>query len=177
MSRIADKSNIFLAGMMGTGKSSTGRLVAKDLRCVFADTDALIERREHLTISEIFAKYGEGYFRTREHELLAELCEQDRQVIATGGGMLANEVNLQLAQCSGLVVLLTAPASALDHRLRYRNDRPLLAVPDPVERLIEIENRRREVWDTIDYRVDTYGLSPLQVAEQVIAVYREWLES
>lgn len=91
--------------------------------------------------------------------------------------MLANEANLHLAQSSGLVVLLTAPASALEHRLRYRNDRPLLAVRDPVERLIEIENRRREVWDAIDCRVDTYGLSPLQVAGHVIAVYREWLES
>lgn len=177
MSRNADKSNIFLAGMMGTGKSSTGRLVAKELRYVFADTDTLIERREQLTVSEIFANHGEDYFRKREHEILTELCGQDRQVIATGGGMLANETNLQLAQGSGLVVLLTAPASALEHRLRYRNDRPLLAVRDPVERLIEIENRRREVWDAIDYRVDTYGLSPLQVAEQVVAIYREWLES
>ncbi len=177
MSRNADKTNIFLAGMMGTGKSSTGRLVAKQLRYVFADTDTLIERREHLTISEIFATHGEKYFRDREHEVLMELCGQVRQVIATGGGMLANAQNLATAEASGLVVLLTAPASALEHRLRYRNDRPLLAVPDPVEKLREIEDRRREVWDTIAYRVDTYGLSPLQVAGQVLEVYRQWLES
>ncbi|MBK7093284.1 MAG: shikimate kinase [bacterium] len=98
MSRSADKSNMFLAGMMGTGKTSTGRLVANALRFVFADTDTLIERRENMTVNEIFARHGEQYFRDREYDLLTELCEQDRQVIATGGGMLAVPENLTLAK-------------------------------------------------------------------------------
>ena len=177
MSRSADKSNIFLAGMMGTGKTSTGRLVANALRFVFADTDTLIERRENMTVNEIFACHGEQYFRDREYDLLTELCEQDRQVIATGGGMLAVPENLTLAQKNGLVVLLTAPSSELAHRLLYRNDRPLLEGTDTVAKLAEIESRRREVWATITNKIDTSGLSPLEVSELVLHSYREWTAS
>lgn len=177
MSRNADKANIFLTGMMGTGKTSTGRLVASVLRFVFADTDTLIERREDLSISEIFARHGEQYFRNREQELLAELCEQDRQVIATGGGMLANAENLKLAQANGLVLLLTAPSGELAHRLLYRNDRPLLEGTDAVARLSEIESRRCGVWAAISNRIDTSGRSPLEVSELVLETYRGWLES
>lgn len=177
MSKSVDKSNIFLAGMMGTGKTSTGRLVANELRFVFADTDTLIERRESMTVSEIFARHGEEYFRNCERELLVELCEQDRQVIATGGGMLADLKNLQLAQRNGLVLLLTAPTGELAHRLLYRNDRPLLDSTDAVAKLADIETRRSEVWATITHHIDTSGLSPLQVSELVLGTYRDWLAS
>lgn len=177
MSRSADKTNIFLTGMMGTGKSSTGRLVANQLRFVFADTDTLIERREALTVSDIFSSYGEEYFRSREREILIELCANDRQVIATGGGMLAQRDSLDLARSSGLVVLLSAPVSELSHRLRYRNDRPLLDGNDPDGKLAAIENERKAVFDTIAHRIETYGQTPAEVADLVIASYRKWLES
>jgi shikimate kinase len=177
MSEVAKRTNLFLTGMMGTGKTSTGRLAATELRYVFADTDKLIELREEMTITEIFAKHGEKYFRTREREILNEICSQERQVIATGGGMLAQPENLELAQSSGLVMLLVAPPGELAHRLRYRNDRPLLATSDPAARLAQIESERSGVFQKIVVKVDTSGLSPLDVSTAVVTIYRNWLQS
>ncbi len=177
MSENAKRTNLFLTGMMGTGKTSTGRLVATELRYLFADTDKLIELREGMTITEIFRSHGEEYFRARERDILAELCAQERQVIATGGGLLAHPKNLELAQNSGMVVLLIAPPDELAHRLRYRNDRPLLATANPEERLAQLESERREIFERIEHRVDTSGASPLTVSTQVANLYREWLES
>lgn len=175
MSENAKKSNLWLAGMMGSGKTSSGRLVASKLRYVFADTDKLIELREQLSVAQIFATHGEDYFRKCEREILADLCAQDRQVVATGGGMLARRENLELAQANGLVVFLYASPSELAHRLRYRNDRPLLNVADPTQRIAALEATRREVFDQITHRIDTSGKTPLQASELVLEVYNSWL--
>lgn len=177
MSESAKKSNLWLAGMMGTGKTSSGRLVASKLRFVFADTDKLIELREQLTVAQIFASHGEEHFRKCEREILSDLCTQDRQVIATGGGMLANSGNLEVARANGLVVFLYASPSELAHRLRYRNDRPLLNDADPTQRIAELEAKRREVFDQITHRIDTSGKTPLQTSEAVLETFLNWLQS
>ncbi|MGB5106176.1 MAG: shikimate kinase [Candidatus Zixiibacteriota bacterium] len=177
MSENAKKPNLFLAGMMGSGKTSTGRLAASELRYVFADTDKLIEMREGLSVTEIFDQRGEKHFRKCEREILAELCRQEHQVIATGGGMLADKANLEMAERSGLVVMLIAPVSELAHRLRYRSDRPLLAKVEPAQRLAELQQQRRDVLDTIAHTINTSGLSPLEAGTQVVKLYRDWLAS
>ena len=177
MSENAKKPNLIIAGMMGAGKTSAGRLAASELRYIFADTDKLIELREQLSVTEIFDQRGEAHFRNREREVLGELCKQEHQVIATGGGMLADRANLDLANENGLVVMLVAPVSELAHRLRYRSDRPLLAKVEPAQRLAELQQRRSEVMDTIVHRIDTSGQSPLEVSTQIVKMYREWLMS
>ena len=177
MSENAKKPNLIIAGMMGAGKTSAGRLAASELRDIFADTDKLIELREQLSVTEIFDQLGEEHFRNREREVLGELCKQEHQVIATGGGMLADRANLDLANENGLVVMLVAPVSELAHRLRYRSDRPLLAKVEPAQRLAELQQRRSEVMDTIGHRIDTSGQSPLEVSTQIVKMYREWLIS
>lgn len=175
MSENVKKPNIFLAGMMGAGKTSTGRLAASELRYVFADTDKLIELREELSVTEIFEQRGEKYFRACEREILIELCGQEHQVVATGGGMLANRENLELAEKSGFVIMLIAPVSELAHRLRYRSDRPLLAKTEPAQRLAELQQQRRDVLDTISHSINTSGQSPLEVSTLLVQRYREWL--
>ncbi|MBI3192311.1 MAG: hypothetical protein HYZ36_06560, partial [Pedosphaera parvula] len=100
--------NVALIGFMGAGKSSVGHLVAAALQFKFVDTDELIEQRAGRSISEIFAAEGEQTFREYERQIIAELCQQRELVIATGGGLAANEANLASLKTHALVVCLWA---------------------------------------------------------------------
>jgi shikimate kinase len=175
MSVHGKKRNIFLTGMMATGKSTIGEIVARRLAYVFIDTDAVIERQLALPVTEIFAAHGEDFFRQRETALLPEIIFREHQVIATGGGMLTNHANMAAAFANGLVILLHAPVEVLANRLSGTTDRPLLEGCVPEERLSEIYRRRAEFYDGIRSRVDTGKLDTEAAAEQVLNLYQDWL--
>ncbi|MFH2055763.1 MAG: shikimate kinase [bacterium] len=168
-------TNIFLTGMMGSGKSSIGRCAAEMLRLTFVDTDELIESRLGRTITELYREPGEEFFREQEEILLAELVHEDRQVIATGGGMLANAANLNLAQVSGLVVYLKAPVEVLVRRLETQSDRPLLAGSDQAAQLAQLLDLRREYYESADVTIDVSALGIKQAAMALSEEYRKWL--
>ncbi len=174
MSDNAKPDNIFLAGMMGTGKSSAGRLLAAMLNFEFVDTDAVIERDAQATVSEIFRDQGEPFFRARERETLVQICRRDRQIIATGGGMLSDAENLRLAQQHGFVVLLTADNEAMVARTAHRQTRPLLAAGNPIELLEEIWKQRQSVYMSIACRIDTTAHSPHDTAIAVHGAFQLW---
>ncbi len=117
--------NLILAGFMGTGKSTVGRLCAQQLGLQFVDTDVEIVRREGMSIPHMFQARGEDYFRQREHELVNELTEWGGCVIATGGGMSVNDDNRNLLLASGVGVCLTATPDVIVQRV---GDRVLLVV-------------------------------------------------
>jgi shikimate kinase len=167
--------NLFLTGMMATGKSTIGEIVARKLAYVFIDTDAVIERQLSLPVTEIFAVHGEDFFRRRETALLPEIISREHQVIATGGGMLTNHGNMAAAFANGLVILLHAPIEVLVTRLSNATDRPLLNGFSPEKRLQEIYNRRAAFYEGIRHQVDTSGGDLEQAAEEIIALYLKWL--
>jgi shikimate kinase len=171
------KRNIYLTGMMGTGKSAVGELLACKLHYVFIDTDAVIERQESATVSEIFRDRGEEYFREQERVLLPEIISREHQVIATGGGMLADPGNLGVAALNGLVILLRAPIEVLVPRLRDDSQRPLLDNDDLQSRLKEIWRQRESVYESIKHQIDTSHGDIHRVAENIIDLYQGWLES
>ncbi len=171
----AKKRNLFLTGMMATGKTAVGEIAARKLAYVFIDTDAVIERQLSLPVSEIFAVHGEEFFRQCETALLPEIIGREHQVIATGGGMLTNHGNLAAAFASGLVVLLYAPIEVLATRLTNTAERPLLNGFSPEERLREIYSRRAEFYEGIRHRVDASSGDLEELAEQVVALYLGWL--
>jgi shikimate kinase len=175
MSAHAKKQNLFLTGMMATGKSTIGEIVARRLAYVFIDTDAVIERQLSLPVTEIFMMHGEDFFRQREMALLPELICREHQVIATGGGMLANHGNMAAAFTNGLVILLHAPIAVLATRLSNATDRPLLDGFSPEERLQEIYDRRAEFYQGIRHQVDTSNGNIDQAAEEIIGLYMNWL--
>ena len=117
--------NIILIGMPGCGKSVFGRRLASKLGRSFYDADAELEKIYGETISEIFEKYGEDEFRRRETETMRTLCEKDGVVISTGGGVVKNQKNIEIAKKSGAVVFLNRP---LEHIMRDvdTSKRPLL---------------------------------------------------
>ncbi len=149
-------SNIFLVGLMGAGKTTVARLLARRLDRAFYDTDHEIERRTGVKIPVIFEIEGEVGFRARESLALAELAAQDNLVLATGGGVVLSPENRAVLKERGIVVYLRAQPRDLWHRTRNDKNRPLLQTPDPLGRLQELYEARDPLYTEVaDLIVDT----------------------
>jgi shikimate kinase len=134
--------NIFLVGLMGAGKTSVGRLLAKRFSKTFYDCDQEIERRTGVKIPVIFEIEGEAGFRLREATVLRELAVLSDIVLATGGGAILHEDNRQALMQNGTVVYLRASLDDLWQRTRHDRNRPLLHTADPRTRLEELFAQR-----------------------------------
>lgn len=167
-------NNIYLIGMMGSGKSATGKALAALLDYEFVDLDATIVEKEERTIPEIFSQSGEPYFRSVESTLLREQAAKKNTVVATGGGIILREENVRGMRFSGKVILLAASADTLWQRLRYSKDRPLLNKPDPLGALQQILNDREALYENAcDFKVVTDGKLADDVAEDILKVLRQ----
>lgn len=149
-------NNIFLVGLMGSGKTTVGKLLSKQLRRPFYDTDHEIVRRTGVTIPMIFEVEGEAGFRKREEQIIAELTQLEGVVLATGGGAILSPANREQLKQHGTVVYLRGTVDELWQRTRHDRNRPLLQTQDPKARLRELYAQRdplyREIADVI---VDT----------------------
>ncbi|HUO44121.1 MAG TPA: shikimate kinase [Burkholderiales bacterium] len=134
--------NIFLIGLMGAGKTSVGRFLAKRLNKAFYDCDQEIERRTGVKIPVIFEIEGEPGFRTRETAILGELVKMHDIVLATGGGAVLAEGNRQILRRNGMVVYLRATVDELWRRTRYDRNRPLLQTADARTTLQQLLEQR-----------------------------------
>jgi shikimate kinase len=134
--------SIFLVGLMGAGKTSVGRLLAKRFGKTFYDCDQEIERRTGVKIPVIFEIEGEAGFRAREAAVLKELASLHDIVLATGGGAVLREENRQVLMKNGTVVYLRASLDDLWQRTRHDRNRPLLRTPDPRAKLEELFAQR-----------------------------------
>ena len=123
--RALGRRSIVLVGMMGAGKSSVGRRLAARLGIDFVDADTEIESAAGMAIPEIFAKHGEGYFRSGEARVIARLLDSGPQVLATGGGSIMDQNTRDLIHIKGISVWLKADLDVLLKRTKRRNDRPL----------------------------------------------------
>lgn len=157
--------NIVLIGFMGTGKSEVGRMLAGDLGWSFEDTDVRIQKIEGRTIPEIFNDSGESYFRRRERKIVTELSKKESCVIATGGGVVVDPVNLRNLRRNGILIGLEASPTAIMHRTAGSN-RPLLQ-QDRLRRIHELLARRSSHYLLSDYRIDTTHRRPNQVVKMI----------
>lgn len=165
--------NVVLIGFMGTGKTSTGRLLAGRLGWSFVDVDRKIERESGLTVAEIFARDGEEKFRQRERDTIARVARYKRAVIATGGGVVLDPVNMARLRATGVIVCLTATVAVILERTGRRNTRPLLARPDREEVVTRLLAERAELYAAADFVLDTSELSSHQAAEKIIVFLRQ----
>ena len=148
--------NIFLVGMMGAGKTSVGRMLARNLGKTFYDSDQVIEARTGVKISLIFELEGESGFRAREAAVLDELTSLRGIVLATGGGVVLREVNRQVLRSRGTVVYLRASVNELWNRTRHDRNRPLLQTADPLTRLRELHAQRDPLYlEVADLTIET----------------------
>lgn len=147
---------IVLIGLMGVGKSTVGKRLAVRLDIPFVDADHEIEEAAGMTISEIFARYGEGYFRDGERRVIGRLVDGTPKVIATGGGAFMQEETRNLILERSLAIWLDADISVLAQRVGKRDTRPLLRDKDPVAVLTELAAIRNPV----------YALAPIHIRSQ-----------
>lgn len=152
---------------MGSGKSTVGRMVARQLGMVFADTDEVIEGTTRRRISEIFATEGESAFRQLERRALEELLDRNGQVIATGGGLVCQPGNLELLKRGALVVCLWASVDTIWERVRHQPHRPLLQVTDPKAEIARLLAIREPYYRAADVLVNSGLRSLREVAAQV----------
>ena len=143
--------SIVLVGMMGAGKTSIGRRLASTLGLPFVDADVEIENAAGMTISEIFARHGEAYFRDGERRVIARILADGQRVLATGGGAYINPVTRERIAEKGVSIWLKADAEVLLRRVRKRRNRPLLHTRDPEQTLRELIDARYPVYALADF--------------------------
>lgn len=166
-------SNLSLIGLMGAGKSSVGRRLAKMLRYQFADTDQLIEERTNRKITEIFQTDGESHFRALECALAKEIARWQRTVIAAGGGLPAHNRNLDLLKKSSFVVCLWASPETICRRVKNQKHRPLLQTENPLETIRELLRQRDACYKQSDIIVHTDNRPLRLIVSLVIREYRQ----
>jgi shikimate kinase len=169
------KSNIALIGFMGTGKTVVGQELSKRLGMAFIETDSLISARAKKPIPEIFEDDGETHFRELEIEVIKWTCRETRSVIACGGGVVLNWINVErLRECSAIVLLTASPAATLRRISREVGQRPLLEVEDPLARIREMAKFRSPFYArAADFTVSTSRLSVAEVVETIVDRLKE----
>ena len=161
--------NVFLVGMMGSGKTTVGRLLARQLGYGFCDTDAVIEKIAGKTINQIFADEGEENFRELEAAVLSQVSAQIRLTVATGGGIVMRPFNWSYLH-QGLVIWLDVPVEVLIDRLQEDTTRPLLQQTNPAQALETILNQRKNLYAEADLLIRiTAEDTPEQIVSRIIA--------
>lgn len=158
-------AHIWLIGMMGTGKTTVGALVAERLHMPLVDTDAMIMEATGRTIPDLFAASEED-FRLAERRVVEAVAQGAPAVVSTGGGVVMDDESVTLMARSGTVVLLTADAESITGRLGTGSSRPLFTGKESIEDLMR--HRARQYGDAADHTVDTAHRTPDEVAEEVI---------
>jgi shikimate kinase len=157
---------IFLIGFMGAGKTTVGRVLARNLEYDFFDLDELIEARVGESVQAIFADLGESEFRRLESEVIQSCRDFKRTVIALGGGAYVAEENRVLLRAIGKTILLDCPLEVCLRRISGDRSRPLLSSEHEMRVLLE---QRRATYAQADYAVRAGDLSPEQLAIEIAA--------
>lgn len=168
--------NIVLTGFMASGKTTVGKVVAKKLNMFFYDTDAIIEEQEEKTISEIFAEFGESYFRNLENKLAITLKNVENAVIATGGGFVIEPKNIELMRQNGVIVNLKINPEIIEKRMEFsKSTRPLMQ-NESIEEVIDRFNKRKIYYNNNDISIKlTEEMSVDECADLVIEAYNKFI--
>jgi len=170
---MALQKTVALVGMMGAGKTSLGRRLAARLEVPFHDADHEIETAAGLTVSEIFAKFGEPYFRDGERRVIARLLGEAPHILASGGGAFMDPATRAAMKQNALTVWLKAPAGVLLSRVKKRDTRPLLQSGDPRETIEKLLAIREPVYAQADITLECADESHHSAVDRIVAALRE----
>jgi shikimate kinase len=164
--------NIYLVGLMGAGKTTIGRQLAKSLSVPFYDSDKAIEESTGVDIPTIFEFEGEEGFRDREQKMIQQLTQLEGIVLATGGGTVLREENRRLLKEKGFIVYLQCSVERILERTRRDTQRPLLKTDNPRERIESLFRQREPLYlSCADLIVDTGVMQSKTVVNQILAKY------
>ena len=165
--------NIVLLGFMGTGKTAVGKILAQKFSLKLVDLDNLIEEEMGMSISDIFFNFGEPYFRDLEKEIVRRISFKKNLVIATGGGVVLDDENMENLRRHGILITLMASVEEIYRRISQTKNRPLLDVPYPEKTIKEMLELRRPRYELADFTVNTSGRSVEDVAEEILRKINE----
>lgn len=166
---------IVLVGMMGVGKSSVGKKLSALLHLPFIDADDEIEKAAQMSIPDIFATYGEAYFRDGERRVIARLMDGERKVIATGGGAFVNDETRALILDKAVTVWLDSDVETLLERVGRRDNRPLLKQGDPRETLTRLRQERQPFYEQAPIHVLSTNSPHSRTISKILKGIDEWL--
>jgi shikimate kinase len=166
---------VVLVGLMGVGKSTVGRRLAKRLGLPFVDSDSAIEDASGFSAAEVYERFGEQDFRDGERRLVARLVEGEVRIIATGGGAFVDPRTRELLNERAITIWLDAPVDILAERTSRRNTRPLLRTPDPKATLERLSEERRPSYQEAHIHVKSGNGEHKGVVESIIQALEDFL--
>ncbi|AEE96327.1 shikimate kinase [Mahella australiensis] len=166
-------NNIYLTGFMGTGKTTVGRLLAKELNMNFVDTDEFIEQGMGMTVPSIFGIYGEAFFRQLEHNALISIAYRQGVVVSTGGGIVLRDDNINIMRRSGVMICLDASPDTVMRNVGSGKGRPVLDGGDLRRNIIELMDKRRQFYCQADIIVNIDDKTPETISDEIIALLKQ----
>ena len=168
------KKNLILLGMMAVGKTTLGKIVAKKQELEFIDTDINIEKKNSMTIKEIFIKKGEKFFRTEEEKEVLKSLKKNNCVIAIGGGAFINNTLRKNILNNAISIWLDVDIKILSKRTKWNQKRPLLKKENNQQKLKELYAERKNIYKIAKHKITCDNLSKENVAKKIIALHEKY---
>ena len=168
------KKNLVLLGMMAVGKTTLGKIVAKKQELKFIDIDASIEKKNSMTIKEIFKKKGEKFFRMEEENEILKSLEKNNCVIALGGGAFMNKTVRENILKNAISIWLNVDIKTLNQRVKWNRKRPLLKEENNQKKITELYAERKNIYKLAKHQIACDNLSKKNIAEKIIALYEKY---
>ena len=168
------KKNLVLLGMMGVGKTTLGKLVAKNQGLEFIDTDANIENKNSMTINEIFEQKGENFFRLEEKKEILNLLSKQDCVIALGGGAFMDKTIRESVLKNAISVWLDIDLKILNQRLKWNQKRPLLKKYTNQKKLNELYEQRKNIYQLANHKIVCDKLNIEDIVNRIIRLYEKY---
>jgi len=162
--------NLILIGMMGSGKSTIGRLLAQKLNLRFFDIDFLIENKTNMKIDEIFEKKGEDAFRNLEKEITLKFLNKTNSIISLGGGAFINEIIKTKVKKKGIAIWLNWNSQTLINRIRKNKKRPIAINLDD-NGLKDLINTRSKIYSKANYKINCENMNKTEIIKKITQIY------
>ena len=167
------RKNLILLGMMGVGKTTIGKIVAKKQNLQFIDTDANIEKKCSMTISQIFKSRGEEFFRIEEEKEVLNSLNKNNCIIALGGGAFINKTVRDSILKKAISIWLDVNLKTLNKRVKWNKKRPLLYEKNTEEKIKTLYNERRNIYKLAKHKINCDGLSKESIVEKILIYYEK----
>ena len=168
------RKNLVLLGMMGVGKTTLGKIVAKKAGLKFIDTDANIEKNCLMRISEIFKRKGEEFFRLEEEREVLKSLKESNSVIALGGGAFINKTIRNNVLKNAISIWLDANLKNLNKRIKWSNKRPLLSEENSQKKINKLYDKRKNIYKLANHRINCDKLSKENITKKIIIFYEKY---